>query len=330
MIVDAQLKTKYNLQAPYFEYIQNYLDQTLLNYTKQNFFAYSSRIKALNSISEKIESGRYSSWQELDDFVACVIIIPNLSYENEVLNFLETIFVKIDVKKKGDTFKGFDAFRFDSTRFLGNIKSETEDKTSIIHQIKFEVQIRSAFEHAWSVTTHDLAYKSETIDWRVLRLVAQLKASVEQLDMISLGATEISKKITKFKWPEIDIKIELLNFLASQFEKGIIPMELKPKDFSRVVDNLYPLISKNLSVWKPRKWIFELKAIFKLIEISLKKLNEDGFPMSLSLYQIIFGILVQEKIINDENLSKIRFFKPDAFFIIFTDLKYKKLLEFEI
>lgn len=330
MIIDAKLKTKYDFEEPYFEYIQNYLDQTLMNYAKKNLFAYSSRIKSLSSISEKIESGRFNSWEELDDFIGCVIIVPNLSYENEVLTFLDSAFNKIDLKKRGETFKGFDTFRFDSTRFLGTIKPESTDKTSLIHSIKFEIQIRSAFEHAWSVTTHDLAYKSETIDWRILRLVSQLKASVEQLDMISLGAREVSKQITKSKWPEIDIKIEMLNFLSNQFTIGNIPSELKPKDFSRVVDNFYSLIKNKLTMWKPRKWIYELKAIFRKIEIEIIRLKSIGFPISLSIHQVLFGILAKENILTDDDLSKFIFYKPESFLLIFPELIEKRFLEFKI
>ena len=330
MIIDSKLKMRYDFEEPYFEFIQNYLDQTLMNYANKNLFAYSSRVKSLSSISEKIETGRFNSWDELDDFIGCVIIIPNLSYENKVLEFLESAFVKINIKRRGETFKSFDTFRFDSTRFLGNIKPESADKISLTHSIKFEIQIRSAFEHAWSVTTHDLAYKSETIDWKILRLVYQLKASVEQLDMISLGAKDVSKQITKFKWPEIDVKIEILNFLSNQFNLKNIPEELKPKDFSRVVDNLYSLLKSKLSLWKPRKWIYELKNIFKLIELGILNLKSTGFPMSLSLYQILFGVLVKENIINDKELSEITFYKPEAFFLIFPELRNKKFSEFTI
>ena len=66
MIIDSKLKMRYDFEEPYFEFIQNYLDQTLMNYANKNLFAYSSRVKSLSSISEKIETGRFNSWDELD------------------------------------------------------------------------------------------------------------------------------------------------------------------------------------------------------------------------------------------------------------------------
>lgn len=330
MIIDSKLKIRYGQQRPYFEHIQNYLDQTLMNYAKKHLYAYTSRIKELNSICEKIETGRYRNWSELDDFVGCVLIIPNLGYEEDVLKFFEKTFNRFQIRKKGNTYKSYDVFRFDSTRFIGTINPDSEGKTTEIHKIKFEIQIRSAFEHAWSVTTHDLTYKSKFIDWKLLRLTSQLKSSVEQLDMISLGALDASKHITKFKWPEVDIKSEVLKYLQNHFDKGTIPQELKPKNFSRVVDNIYALISSGLSLWTPRKWLFELKAMFEKIDIGITELNNTSFPMSLSLYQIVFGIIMKNNLVSRENLSKTIFFKPESFYSIFPELKDIKINEFKI
>ena len=146
-----------------------------------------------------------------------------MSYENEVLQFLNNVFIKDEIKKKGSSFKGHEIFRFDSTRFIGRLKKIDKNANREIFSLKFEVQVRSAFEHAWSVTTHDLVYKTSTVDWQLLRLAAQLKSSVEQLDMIALSADEVSKNITKHKWPETDIKIEILKFLNNIFTNKLIP-----------------------------------------------------------------------------------------------------------
>ena len=56
-------------------------------------------------------------------------------------------------------------------------------------------------------------------------------------------------------------------------------------------------------------------------------MKSTGFPMSLSLYQILFGVLVKENIINDKELSEITFYKPEAFFLIFPELRNKKFSE---
>lgn len=330
MILDSRISSKYKLYLPYFEFVQNSLDQTLMNYAKKHLFAYTSRIKKLDSISEKIETGRYSSWVDIDDFVGCILIVPNLSYEEDVIQFLKSAFIEVDLRKKGSTFKNFDTFRFDSTRFIGKLKPPQSEVNKDIYDVNFEIQIRSAFEHAWSVTTHDLAYKSKNIDWKVLRLAAQLKASVEQLDMIALSAKEVNKNITSYKWPDIDIKIKILDFIRDSFEKGKIPQEISPKDHSRVVDNIFALIKNKLSTWEARKLNKELKAIFDQIEKELDLLNTKGFPMTLSLYQVFFGILLKQRLIEVADISKLNFYKSDTFLTIFPELNGLKIKEFKI
>jgi ppGpp synthetase/RelA/SpoT-type nucleotidyltranferase len=330
MILDPKLYSKYKLYFPYFEFIQNKVDETLLNFSKKNGFAYSSRLKTFESLCEKIETGRYSSWNDIDDLIGCVIIIPNLSQEIEVLKFLESVF-EIDIaRKRGSTFKNYDTFKFDSTRLIARLKKTDEKANDEIFNIKFEVQIRSAFEHAWSVTTHDLAYKSPTITWQMLRLSTQLKSSVEQLDMIVLGAKEVSKQITKYKWPEIDIKIEILKFLNTSFEKSLIPNELKPKDFSRLVDNIYYLIINNLNIRNSKQWKKKLKQITDTLNDEFEAFQNQGFPRSLSLYQIVLGILAKHNLLSQDILDKKSFYKSQSFDTIFPNLNNLNIPEFRI
>jgi hypothetical protein len=50
-----------------------------------------------------------------------------------------------------------------------------------------------------------LVYKSSGIDWKKLRLAAQIKAIVEQLDTMILAFEQISPAIQESDYPEIKI-----------------------------------------------------------------------------------------------------------------------------
>jgi ppGpp synthetase/RelA/SpoT-type nucleotidyltranferase len=328
MIIPKDIAQKYNFLIPYFEKVKEIIDQTLINFSSIHHFAYSSRIKELDSLAEKIESGRYKDWNSIDDFIGAVIIIPNINYEPDILKFLDTSFVKVDLKKRGSTWKSPDVFRFDATRFIGKIAQV--DSLEIVNTINFEIQIRSAFEHAWSVTTHDLAYKSTSIDWKVLRLAAQLKSSVEQLDMITLGAYEIKTHIQEHKWPETEIKIRICNFIEKMFTAKIIPDELKPKDMSRFSENIFLIIKNSISINLPKKWKTELSDIFKLLENNFNQFSQGTFPMSLSLYQLCFGILLKENILSEKINNEHPFHKSELFYTIFPECKDKRIKEFII
>jgi hypothetical protein len=113
------------------------------------------------------------------------------------LEFLERAFVTVRIKRRGSSNKAPEVFRFDTTRFIGKLRiPENISTDDPLYQIQFEVQVPSAFEHAWSVTTHALTYKGEHVEWNRFRLAAQLKAAVEQLDILILAFEETSSKIS--------------------------------------------------------------------------------------------------------------------------------------
>jgi len=328
MIVPKEIALKYKFELQYFKQLKRILDDTLIAYVSKHLYAYSSRIKSIDSLSEKIESGRYSNWYDLDDIVASVIIIPNLNYEEDVLNYLNSVFAPTIVRKRGDSFKCYEVFRFDSTRFIGKLRSSGQD--SEIFKINFEVQIRSAFEHAWSVATHDLAYKNQEIDWKTLRLASQLKSSVEQLDMITLGAREIKNHIKENKWPPTETKKKICDYFHKKFELKQIPEELKPKDLSRLCDNVFTLIENNIRMDNSRKRNNDLIVIFKSIDEFLELFRNTSFPMSMSLFQIIFGILLSRRLIAEHTFNKRPFLLGEIFSIVFPDTKGLSISEFII
>lgn len=330
MIIDPKINTKYRLEFTYYEFVLKILDQTLLSYTRKNNFAYSSRIKSIESICEKIETGRFSTWKDIDDKIACSIIIPNLSYSNEVIKYLENVFEVVKIRKATDTLKDPSTFRFGAVIIIGKLKAIGKDEKLPIYSQFFEIQVKSAFEHAWSVTTHDLTYKSSQIDWKLLRLAATLKSNVEQLDMIVLTAKEASKNIPEHKWPEITIKKDILHFFNNLFDRQLIPEELKPKDFNRVINNIYNIIKSKLDIWKPRKWKRDLKRILDVLEKEITILSSPSFPISLSLYQITLGILLTQEIVVVDDLKKNVLFLPDFFMKLFPNVQIKQINEFKL
>jgi hypothetical protein len=111
-----------------------------------------------DSVSEKIETGRFTRWSDLDDLFACCIVIPTLADEMGVLELLRGAFQQVEHRARASTRKDRSVFRFDSTRFIGTLwPIPNNEPAAGISDIRFEVQIRTAFEHAWSVTTHAMA-----------------------------------------------------------------------------------------------------------------------------------------------------------------------------
>ena len=111
------------------------------------------------------------------------------------------------------------------------------------HRIRFEIQIRSAFEHAWSVTTHALSYKAGKVDWRVSRLASQMKAAVEQLDGLAMAFSQSLEPIVVHEWPEIAAKLTIQQlFVAGSLRKNKIPKEMEPANWTRFSGNVFSLL----------------------------------------------------------------------------------------
>lgn len=293
MIYPSILERKYQEYKPFVEKVSEKVQETLKNYCEQRTgYAFIYRIKSIESLAEKIETGRFKKWSDLDDLFACTVIIPTLSHEKEVMDFCKNTFNIISTIKRGQNEKPPDAFRFDSTRIYAKLKKPddtNEDNILSIYKVKFEIQIKTAFEHAWSVSTHDLVYKSSEIDWKKLRLAAQIKATVEQLDTLIMAFQETSGFIEDNDYSEIKRKRQLATEINKLFANKI-PDELRPKDMSRFCDNLYRLIV-NAGQEK------NIKQIMKQIVREVQSTPTNQIPLSLSLFQYFLGILIDKKII---------------------------------
>ncbi|MGA8431310.1 MAG: hypothetical protein WB729_15925 [Candidatus Sulfotelmatobacter sp.] len=298
MITSSQTRAKYASVEQHLAYVRDRVRDTLMTLCEQNGYALVYRIKTLPSLSEKIESGRFAKWSELDDIIACAVIVPTLSEEPSVVQFLEQVFQVITVKRRNSARKAPDVFRFDATRFIGKLRTPGDaSPNDVPYQITFEVQIRSAFEHAWSVTTHALTYKGEHVDWNRLRLTAQLKAAVEQLDTLVLGFEEASSNIAKSFWPETQAKSDIASFFKAKLTSGALPGELGPKDWTRFSDNVYDMVrSSKGSHRRPPPEI--VSAVSTTMNDAIAELGRDRIPRSISLIQFVFASLFAAQVLS--------------------------------
>lgn len=295
VIVPAILRQKYDSFLHLVEYVSQNVEPTLQNYCKQrNGYAFMSRIKRIDSLAEKIETGRFQKWSDINDLFACTIIIPILSQEQEVSDFCHSIYVVQEVKGPTITKKDPEIFRFDSTRIYAQLRKPDGLEVSEypnIYDVIFEIQIKTAFEHAWSVATHDLVYKGPTVDWKRQRLAAQIKATVEQLDTLILSFEQTLEYILESPWSDTEDKKRIFERIRSWRDKGYIPSECMPHDLSRFCNSLLFLLQSS----KKSK---EIDNALNVIESNIHQTSNDLFPRSISLLQYCLAILVSQKFIN--------------------------------
>jgi ppGpp synthetase/RelA/SpoT-type nucleotidyltranferase len=296
MIAPAETQRTYAHFLPHIEYVAKQVGESLRRFCAKNSFIFDERIKTLESLAEKIETGRFQSWSQLDDLYACTIAVPLPSNEAAVLEFLNDAFVQCDLKKRLAAKKAPDVFRFDSTRFVGTLKSPPDSGGSTIAStIRFEIQVKTLFEMAWSRTTHALAYKSSSVDWKTLRLAASLKASVEQMDLLLTGFESMTEAMEEAPWPDVERKRKLQLYFESKFQGENFPSEVAPKDYSRFLGNCSDLlfILERSEAQRARVNVQEVN----LLDSALSHLdryfsNVDlvSFPRSISMFQVVLGV----------------------------------------
>ena len=293
MIYPSILDRRYEEYRPLVEEVASRVKSTMLNFCENKKYALTYRIKTIESLAEKIETGRFEKWSDLNDLFACTVIIPTLSQEQEVIEFCNNTFEVTKIIKRGQSKKSPDTFTFDSTRIYARLKRvEYPDLDNLlsIFNIIFEIQIKSAFEHAWAVATHDLVYKSSEIDWKKLRLAAQIKATVEQLDTLILAFDQVALTIQENEYPEIRKKRQIAIVTQELFNQSKITQELQPKDMTRFCDNLYRVL---VSAGKEDK----VQDVIKCIRGRVNSTPSRQIPRSISLLQYFLAILVENKII---------------------------------
>lgn len=292
MIVSSRLLNRYRDIEPQLTRVAERAKAVLTQYCDENGYPFVGRVKTADSLSEKVESGRFATWSSLDDLYACSIVIPTLKHEAAVLAFLRSKFSERVTRARGATSKAPEVFRFEATRFVGTLTPPPGiDTKEPLYQLQFEVQVRTAFEHAWSAATHALVYKAGKIDWKLLRMAAQLKAAVEQLDTLVLAFESSAEVITVHPSPEVASKVLVAARLQHLLNEGVIPPECEPKDWSRFADNYVALVRAGT---RGSNRDFPAKVAAALdISVAAFRAYGKSFPRSISLLQLVQGVLLE-------------------------------------
>lgn len=291
------VRSAYDASRSVVESVQKYVGGTLKHFCGDRYI-FRDRTKDLTSLSEKLETGRFGKWSELDDLYACTIVVSVSSSEQEVLEYLRSAFVEVRIRGRSDTKKDPGTFRFDGLRWYGRIRPEaTYRMPSGVSSLIFEVQVLTAFEYAWCQVNHSLVYKADEVDWKRERLSAQLKAAVEQIEMIIASFDATSALVPESPWPANDS----MKLIASKFKQwmveGKISETLQPASWKRFAENVYN-IAKQVNRDAPSQAVYDL---ISLVENEIDSVDAISAPTSGTLFQYVVAVVARSG-----NLNKIR------------------------
>ncbi len=152
---------------------------------KNSRWHYESRVKELSSFALKLETGRVPLPAALEDFFACTLVVANAAelVEGEKLVKKHFTVAERRPKKIDKTHKQSDSFPFDDLRMYATLREGLADPPTDLSGIRFEVQLKTFLQHAWSIATHDLLYKAEGVSWSKERIAYQIKAMLEHAEI---------------------------------------------------------------------------------------------------------------------------------------------------
>lgn len=210
--------------------------QTVIAAVKDPRWHYEGRIKSLQSFALKIESGRIREPHRLEDFFASTLVVANIAQVQRAEAILTKEFQLLWRKPKlaARTHKSTDAFPFDDLRLYLQITDPPSLPASGVAGIPFEIQLKTFLQHAWSIATHDLVYKTDDVNWSKERIAYQIKAMLEHAELSILEAEVLSRSPAVAK--END-KTEALRQVIAVVKQNWSTDEL-PVDVRRLAENI--------------------------------------------------------------------------------------------
>lgn len=228
MKITNSISKIYFEQKPLAEKLQKQVD-TLIRSKKKETWHYYSRIKSEESFALKLETGRVKTPSKMEDYFAGTLVVENINEIKNAIELVNSLFEINNRKPPADNFthKESSSFAFDDLRLYVSIKKVEYLPPGSLSDIIFEIQIKTFLQHAWSIATHDLIYKSDTVSWPKERVAYQVKAMLEQAE-ISISGVDGLSQLPELAKENRESKLlnDIKEFLIETFPADSLPFDL--------------------------------------------------------------------------------------------------------
>lgn len=156
---------------------------------------FNSRIKSMESVYLKAQKENYKfPLKEIDDFLACEVIVLNLADIYKVKQRVIPFFEYEEGENQGSDDPK--SFAYNDTRLYLKLKDSPLRPDKSVLEMKFELQIKTFLQFAWQKAGHDVIYKPKIISYGYERVFYQVKALLELADNILSQIDQAAKILT--------------------------------------------------------------------------------------------------------------------------------------
>ncbi len=268
---------------------------------KKASWHYDSRIKSEESFVLKLETGRIINPEELEDFFACVLVVENIKSVFEAEDLIKSQFDLVERRPPSDkkTHKSSNCFPFDDLRLYVKWRDGPSVRPTGVDGTLFEFQIKTFLQHAWVIATHDLIYKSDTVDWSKERVAFQIKAMLEHAEVSIQEVQKISRsKLIDKKDKGTEDVLKIIDLLEEFWR-----IEDLPKNVVRLAQNISLLLGF---------FNIKLSRLKRILEI--ETLEERGVKTkNLTPHGIILQSLINQETYKLKSFFKTKKMRPKIF-----------------
>lgn len=281
MKVNKQIRDVYEDGKPRYVRLAEEVRDTLKSKAEDRSWFFIARVKELPSFALKLETGRVENPQALEDFYACTLVVPTMKLIDDAEKLVLDHFDQAGRRPAQDnkTHKSPSEFTFDDLRLYVKRRPQSSGKNDDLSGIVFEVQIKTVLQYAWSIATHDLIYKTDTVSWPKERIAFQVKAMLEHAEIAISEAERISDAYGVAKMDQRTESILLIIDRAKRFWQR----DALPEDLKRLAENILSLLgAAKVPVNDLERLLAQEKARIGLI------------PRDLSPYAFVLQALAQD------------------------------------
>jgi|ERR1041385_2699502 ppGpp synthetase/RelA/SpoT-type nucleotidyltranferase len=242
MKIPASVRAIFEQLLPRYKELRKRVDD-LVQSKMERRWHYESRVKSEQSFALKLETGRERNLDQPEDFFACMIVVENQTRVQDAETFVCSHFDLLSRRPESSDSTPLPAhsFDFDDLRLYVAWKDDPAQKPTGLHGLRFEFQIKTYLQHAWSVATHDLVYKTDDVNWATSRIAYQVKAALENAELSIAEARRLTdaamlKKMDKASGDLLRTIAEIRSRWSSeQLPKDLRRLALNVCDISRLL-----------------------------------------------------------------------------------------------